>query len=74
MSCLAWDDVQTIRLKKISHRQRIAWHVNQISLAAIAVLTGFVVISFGSLFVGRGRDLSPLYILPGAIVAPVIIH
>lgn len=69
---LAWDDMRTIWFKQVSPRQRILKHVNRVSMATVSVLTGFVVINLGPLFIAKGWDPSPLYILPGLLAAPLI--
>jgi len=71
---LAWDDIRTIWFKWVSPRQRILKHVNRVSMAVVSVLTGFVVINLGPVFVAHGWEPSPLYVLPGIFVAPLIIQ
>jgi len=69
---MVYDDFRTIKLKSVDPNDRIIKHATRIGLAFVAVLTGVVVINLGGLFVVHRWDPSPLYLLPGSIVAPFL--
>lgn len=69
---MVYDDFRTIRMKKVEPGERIIKHATRVGLAFVAVLTGVAVINLGGVFVTHHWDPSPLYLLPGALVAPFI--